>query len=458
MSAAAPTTHVARRRIIAWAAWDWGTSAYSSLITTFVFARYIVSDYFIDPQIVSAYLQAGGKGSGGTAEQAYLAAQAHLSEGIAWALAIGGFVIALTAPIFGARSDASGRQKRSLGALTVTLIAICFGLFFVAPHPGYFVFGATLLGVGAVVHEVAFVNYNALLVNVATPRSMGRVSGLGWGAGYFGSIFALLIALFGFVLGEQHWFGITDVDAMNLRVVFVLAGLWAIVFAFPLFGVVPEVPRIAERQSLWGSYVKLWRDLVDLYRTNRLTFGFLVASAVYRDGLAAVFSFGGILAGTVFGFGTQQVIFFAIAANLCAGVGVVIGGILDDRIGPLRVIMLSLVGLVTAGTALFLLRDSGAWAFWLFGLALTLFVGPAQSAGRSFLARLAPEGRAGEIFGLYATTGRAISFVAPSVFSLFVAWFGATAFGILGIVGVILIGLVLIVPVERQIRKQALAG
>jgi UMF1 family MFS transporter len=96
----------------------------------------------------------------------------------------------------------------------------------------------------------------------------------------------------------------------------------------------------------------------------------------------------------------------------------------------------------------FFLHDAGAIAFWVFGLILCLFVGPAQSASRTFLARVTPAGREGEVFGLYATCGRAVSFVAPLLFALFVAVGGAQYWGILGIVLVLLVGLGLLLPVR----------
>ncbi len=79
-----------------------------------------------------------------------------------------------------------------------------------------------------------------------------------------------------------------------------------------------------------------------------------------------------------------------------------------------------------------------------------MFVGPAQSASRSFLARIIPEGKSGEIFGLYATTGRAVSFLAPGLFALFVGLSGDTRLGILGIVLVLLAGLLLMLPVKAK--------
>ena len=91
---------------------------------------------------------------------------------------------------------------------------------------------------------------------------------------------------------------------------------------------------------------------------------------------------------------------------------------------------------------------TGTHTFWVFGLLLTLFVGPAQSSSRAYLARLAPAGEEGELFGLYATTGRAVSFLAPSLFALSISIFGAQRYGILGILIVLLLGLLVLLPVR----------
>ena len=102
-----------------------------------------------------------------------------------------------------------------------------------------------------------------------------------------------------------------------------------------------------------------------------------------------------------------------------------------------------------AGTVL--LFVSGSMMFWIFGLALCLFVGPAQSSSRTFLARLAPPGREGQLFGLYATTGRAVSFLAPALFGLFTFLFHADRAGIVGILLVLLAGLVALWPVRPPV-------
>ncbi len=145
------------------------------------------------------------------------------------------------------------------------------------------------------------------------------------------------------------------------------------------------------------------------------------------------------MAVSVYGLGAAEVLQFGVAANLLGAIGVLLMGRLEDRIGPKKVIMISLIGLIaTSGILLF---AHGRLMFWIFGLLLTLWVGPAQSSSRSFLSRVAPVGREGEMFGLYATTGKAASFIAPALLALFSGLF-SDRIGIVGIVLVLVIGAV----------------
>ena len=115
--------------------------------------------------------------------------------------------------------------------------------------------------------------------------------------------------------------------------------------------------------------------------------------------------------------------------------------------------MVSLSGMLIAGGIL--LFVSGPTMFWIFGLFLCLFVGPAQSSSRTFLARLAPLGQEGQLFGLYATTGRAVSFLAPTLFGLFIYLFGTDRAGIVGILLVLAAGLLALLPVKSPVLGAA---
>jgi UMF1 family MFS transporter len=298
-----------------------------------------------------------------------------------------------------------------------------------------------------------------MLVQVSTPKTVGRVSGFGWGMGYIGGIVLLIILLVLFIqnFGSATGNGLLNVPfgseggALDVRFAVLASAAWFAIFAIPVLIAVPEIPARARenRVSFFASYSKLFGTIKSLAQKSPQVLMFLLASAVFRDGLAAVFTFGAIIAAQVFGFSSSEVIYFAVAANLVAGIGTFIGGWLDDKLGAKNVIIGSLVGLVLAGLAVLFIGDAKT-GFWIAGLFLTLFVGPVQAASRSFLARITPAGREGEIFGLYATTGRAVSFLAPGLFTLFVSLTGDTRFGIIGIVIVLLAGLALMLPVKAK--------
>ncbi|UDF14553.1 MFS transporter [Antiquaquibacter oligotrophicus] len=432
---------VPRKQVVSWALWDWATQPFNSVILTFVFASlYLVSDSFLPADI--AALPEGNA----TRE----AALGQLSAGYGWATTAAGILILLLAPVLGQRADASGRKKRFLLLFTALLAVVQFALFFAYADPAYFWYGAIVLALGAVVNEIAGVNYNAMLVQVSNRSTVGKVSGLGWGLGYIGGIVALVIVV---LLNQFEWFGLDTSNGLAYRLIAVGAAVWTIVFSLPLFFNVPEAPPAGVHQrgiGFFRSYVVLVKDVIALYRepTTRPTFWFLLASAIYRDGLAGVFAFGGILAAVAFGFTDNEVILFGIAANLVAGVSTIFAGRVDDRVGPKAVILFALFGLVIMAVLVFALHDTGTLVFWIGGLILSGFVGPAQAASRSLLARVTPTGRQGEIFGLYATTGRVASFLSPALWAAFITIFGATIFGVLGIALVLLVGAILMVFVR----------
>ena len=415
-----------RGRVFAWGLWDWGSSAYNAVILTFVFSVYLTD--------------AVGRGLPGPIDA---------GAWLGYAIGAAGLLIALAAPVLGQRSDAAGRRKFATGVWTACTVATMAALFAVREDWHWLWLGLVLLAMGSIFYELASVSYNAMLVQVSTPATMGRISGFGWSMGYFGGIVQLLGVYLLLIAGDGGALGVSTADGLNIRVVALVAAAWFAVFAIPLLVVVPELPAVdpgAARLGVAGSYRKLVHDLRDLYRTSPHTVYFLGASALYRDGLAAVFTFGAVLAVTVYGIDKGDVLIFGVVANVVSAAGALSGGALEDRIGPKAVIMISLVGLLAAGVVL--LFVSGPTMFWIFGLFLTLFVGPAQSSSRTFLARLAPPGREGQLFGLYATTGRAVSFLAPTLFGVAITVFGAQRAGIAGILVVLAAGLVALAPVR----------
>lgn len=429
----------AKGKVIAWSMWDWGSAAFNAVIITFVFSVYLVE-------------------SVGSDVPGPFAASTLYS----WALGGAGLFIAVLAPVLGQNADARGSRKRSLLLLTAGVVSCMFLMFFVKDENEYLWFGLALVAVGSVLFELSQVPYFSMLRQVSTPENVGRVSGIGWAFGYLGGIVLLLISFYGFIAGEgdaRGLLGITTDTGLNIRLVAVLAAAWFLVFALPLFWSVPEVPvdeqRVARTRGMLESYRALWIDAKDIWRNDRRTMAYLVASAVFRDGLSGVFAFGAILAVTVYGIDKADVLIFGVAANVIAAAGAFAAGVLDDKIGSKPVIVFSLGCMVVVGAILFVL--DGPLSFWILGLILCAFVGPAQSAARTFLTRITPVGREGRNFGMYAMTGRAVSFLAPSMFGLFVFVGGNDdRYGMIGIVLVLAIGLIALLFIRGPERDRAL--
>ena len=419
----AQTPKQAQRSMFSWALWDWAEQPYPTLMQTFIFPVYLTGT-----------VAAGIK---------------NADQMLGWATAIAGVLLALIAPVLGRRSDQNGRRKFWLLVNTGILIAVTASAFFVEPKPEYFLFGLVLYGIGSVIQESAFINYYAMLKGVTNERNIGKVSGFAWGLGYIGGIILLLVALVGFVLPDNPLFGIGKENAIHIRTIFIFASVWILVFTIPLLLWVPEIEKKANarKESIIASYRGVFQQLKTLRKQAPETFKFLISSAVYRDGLSGVFTFGAVLGTLAFGFDTTSIIFYGIGANVIAAIGAALGGLLDDRFGSRAVILGSLIGLIAGAIALFLLRDLGQITYWIFGLLLTLFVGPAQASSRTFVSRFTPQGREGEVFGLYQTTGRAISFLSGTMWAtsiavaaMFLGEGNNTIYGIWGIVIILIVG------------------
>jgi UMF1 family MFS transporter len=313
--------------------------------------------------------------------------------------------------------------------------------------------GLVLVAVATVGYELAAVFYNAVLPRLAANDRVGRWSGWGWGLGYAGGLASLLIALFAFVQGEGAWLPLDRASAQHVRATFVLVAVWYLLFALPLFIFVPETGRTG--RSLTAALRSGLGQLADSFRHVRQyahILRFLIARMIYVDGLATIFSFGGVFAAGTFNMSEKDVLLFGVALNVTAGIGAAAFGWLDDRLGSKRTIQLSLLGLLIPGTGMLLARSLGV--FWGCGLVLGVFVGPVQAASRSYLARVAPPSLRNQMFGLYAFSGKATSFLGP----LLVGWLtyisGSQRVGMSVVMGFLALGFLLLLSVPRSTEVQ----
>jgi MFS transporter, UMF1 family len=425
-----------RSPVVAWALWDAGAAGLSAIVATFVFSVYLTGT-------VGAGLH------GGTTAASWLGRTGTVA----------GLVIAVLAPAVGVWVESPHRRRVAMSVLTGGAVVLTCAMYLIRAEPSYLWAGLVLLAATAACGDLAGVPYNAMLRQLSTPDTTGRVSSIGAAAGFLGSVVLLLLIYLGFISGNGPERGLLHVpthDGLYVRTAMLLAAAYFAVLALPLLLTAHQLPdpgAVTQPTSMLGGYRKLWAEIKMEWRRDRNLVYFLGASALFRDGLAAVLAFGAVLGVNVYHLSQADVLVFGVAASVVAAVGAILGGFVDHRIGSKPVIIGSLAVMVIVELALLALY--GPLAFWVGGLLLALFLGPALSSSRALLLQMADHGKEGVAFGLYTMTGRAVSFIAPWLFSVFVDAFGAVRAGWGGISLVLLAGLLAMVVVRVPPRRPA---
>jgi len=442
-----------RSAVISWIFFDWAAQPYFTLITTFVFAPYFATHVASDP--------VSGQSLWG------------------FATAAAGLLIALLSPVLGAVADASGRRKPWIAAFGALLVIGASLMWFGKPgDPGVIVPLLLAYGLATIGAEFATVFNNAMMPTLVPPDQIGRLSGTGWATGYVGGILSLILVL-GFLaaspetgrtlFGFSPLFGLDPATHQGDRASGPLTGIWFIVFVLPMFLLTPDYPakrRIGDavREGMTG----LKQTLAELPKQKSLA-AFLIANMIYTDGLVSLFAFGGIYAAGTFGWNTIQIGTFGIILAIAGTFGAWLGGKLDDKLGPKRVIAGSMLILLFAIVAILLVdKDriflvkvappapdgalfaaSAERAYLLLGCLIGAAGGPLQAASRTLLIRLAPKDRIAQYFGLFALTGKVTSFVGPLLIGAITAITASQKAGMAVLVLFFVAGLALLARVKE---------
>nr|WP_297400066.1 MFS transporter [uncultured Marinobacter sp.] len=423
----APGTGENKRALWSWALYDWANSAFFTIILTFVFAQYFSVSVIQD----------------------------EVAGTRAWGNIVGisGVFIAILAPILGAIADQSGRRKPWLISFTLLCVLSSAMLWTITPDQDQFWSAALWVGLGTLGAEFAFIFYNAMLPDLASPARTGRWSGWAWSLGYVGGVTSLVVALYGFIEADATLFNLDRDQAEHVRATFVVVAVWYLVFALPAFVFVPDRPAtgLGLAAATRAGFAQL-RESIAHVRQYRDIVRFLIARMLYTDGLATIFTFGGVYAAGTFNMSSTEVLQFAIALNVTAGLGALGFAWVDDALGGRNTILMALVGLSVSAFAILVV--DGATAFWVWGMILGIFVGPLQSASRSHLARVAPPHLQTQMFGLFAFSGKATAFAGPLLVGWVTAVTDSQRWGMSTILVFLLIGFLLMLKVPAtEARK-----
>jgi MFS transporter, UMF1 family len=450
--AATPASPIAVTQLgrVAWVLFEWGRNPYVLVITIYVYATYFSRDIVGDP-VRGQALWAAFQGYGGLA-------------------------VAVLAPFLGAVSDAGGRRKPWIvffGAmLAISTACLWFGL---PGGAGIGIFGVgALVALGNLGYDGSLVFHGAMLPSLMPKDRIGRWSGLGYGLGNLAGILLLGFILFFIYLPEQPLFGLDRATHEHERISGPLVVAWFIVFSLPFFLFTSDrpatgLPPMAAIRKGLASVAGTVRSLPH-YR-NVATY--LVARMIYNDGLNVMLSFGGVYAAGVFGWGEIESAAYGIVLSFFAMFGGFLGGWLADRIGTKRALLFSVGGTILAavlllgfapdrlffvipyepGTpalALPIFRTAPELLYIVAAMLVAMCLVASYANSRAMLARIAPETKMTEFFGLYALSGEATAFVAPIAVALATSISGSQQWGMAVIIVFLAVGFLILTFVREE--------
>jgi UMF1 family MFS transporter len=400
--------------------YDFANSGYTTVVITAVFSAFFVS-------VIAA-----------NRPWATFAWTAALSASYALILATG--------PLLGAWADAHAAKKRLLFVCTVGCVLFTALLYFAAP--GKVVLALALIVLSNYCFGTGENLIAAFLPELADSRAMGRVSGWGWAFGYCGGLLALALCL-AYLLASGR------PAAQAVPVTMLITAAFFAVAATPTFLFLREratpQPRFDNpwrrvRQTLSAS-----RQYADLRR-------FLVCILFYQAGITAVISLAAIYAEQVMKFTMRETITLILVVNLTAAVGAFGFGYVQDAIGHVRALALTLAGWIVM-VCLAGITETVA-GFWVAANLAGLCMGSSQAAGRAIVGYLAPPARLAEFFGLWGLAVKAASIFGPLTYGL-ITWLfaGNHRLGIFATGVYFVLGLLLLrgIDVERG-RQRALGA
>jgi len=367
------------REHIAWYMYDFGNSAYASVILLAVY---------------SAYFK--GTVVGGAEGSRY------------WGIAIGIAMlsVAIISPFLGAIADFSASKKRFLFIFSAITWVFTGLLFFV--QEGDIFLGMLFFIIAEIGYRSGQVFYNSLLPEIAEPEDRGRVSGNGWAVGSLGGILILLILLpLIVVLG----------GTLIIRLSLVFTSLYFAASAIPAWLWIKEravAKQLPEGETYLSMAVTRLIETVKALGNFKDFLRFIVAFLIYNDGILMALNFASIIGAVMFGMEQTELIIFMIIVQVTSVIGAYLAGLLGNKIGFKQTLIYSILMMALVVTSMIFAQN--VVQFYIIGALAGFALTGVQSVSRTMVSYFAPEGRSAEFYGIFAVTGRTSSFIGPTVY------------------------------------------
>lgn len=463
----------------AWAIFEWARNPYYILIVIYIFAPYFARD------IVGADILASGDLAGLDPDTARQTANARGQAVIASVTKWAGLIAALTAPFLGAALDRGGRRKPILAIMLGMIATMSWLLWYAIPGEEGLPTGVVMiiLVIAYVCYTYSEVTHNSMLPAAGRSESLSMISGLGLGIGNLAAtlMFIPLVGLFA-LPGAIGWpfaepqLGIDLARFEHMRIAGPLCAVWLALFAIPffLYAKDPGVSGASWTSAAVDGARTVVRTVRQAARYAQLM-KFLIARMFYADAMAALLALGAVYVSLFLEWGFLEMTGYAIFASAWAFLGGLIGGWLDNRAGVKLALAIEILGMVavlalqlsiTNETLFFgaienyrvwkglVFQDLSDLVYLSLAAVLAITATASISSSRTMLVTLAPEGRSGEFFGLYAIAGTVTVWLGPLLVEVFTNAFNSQRIGMASIAILFAIGL-LILSFVRMPGKSA---
>ncbi len=395
-----------KKKIFIWTLFDFANTSFSIIVVTFLYAVYFKKTVAASESIGDLYWS--------------------ISTSIAM------IITALISPVLGAIADYSAGKKRFLLFFTLLCILGTASLYFIGS--GDIFWGIFIFVIANVGFEAGLVFYDAFLPELTVPKNYGRVSGYGFAMGYLGSL-ATLAIVYPFIQAEL------------IKETFPLAAAFFLVFSLPLFFFLKEKRVVVAQTESYVSigFNRVWSTITHLKSYNNLLF-FLVAYFFYIEGVNTVIFFSGNYASTTLGFSDTDLLIFFLTVQTTAIFGSVLLGVIADKIGQKKTIIITLIMWLVAVILAYFVEDE--FGFYVVGSIAGAAMGSCQSVSRSLMSKLIPPQKKTEFFGFYSFFGKSSAIIGPLTFGLVSYLTGSQRIAIISIAFFFIVGLILLIKVK----------
>lgn len=381
-----------KRQRWAWYLYDFGNSAYAAVILLAVFSKYFVE---------------------------VVAADSKLPGTTLWnyAVVIAAVIVAVLSPVLGTIADFSRAKKKFLFVFTAMAVVFTGLLFFVEKGDIFMAMAFFILAETG--YRAAQVFYDALLVDVSTPETIGKVSGNGWAMGMLGGIICLVLVLIPIqVVG----------GALMVRLAFLITALFFLLSAIPVFLAVKQVnepePLPAGTSTIRMAFTKLGETFRDVKRYKEFV-KYAIAFLIYNDGIMMLMDNAALVAAILFGFQTSELIVLIIILQVAGAAGSFLFGWISNKYSSKQAIVYALIMLMAVIGSLYL-TDSKT-AFYFIGALAGFSLSGVQAVSRTMVSQLSPQSKTTEFYGFLSVAGRTSTAVGPfvfgSTFALMLNWY-----------------------------------